>query len=162
MPLSQFDFYGVGVHVESLDEEFQRSVEHDFSYILRQTPHPSLKAAYTRSSPDCDGLPEMAASPATPRNICFVNGRRTYVDYFGQALNSHDPENNSSRIIAEDPPLIRPDGYLVPFPLRTGVNPKNVPADIDADFTRLDKRIEFNSKINIDIRLFGDQLSRQK
>jgi hypothetical protein len=50
---------------------------------------------------------------------------------------------------------------LLPFPLRIGVHPKNVPADIDPRFTRLDQRIEFTAKVNIDIRCFGDQVCRE-
>jgi hypothetical protein len=33
----QFDFYGVGVRVESTEEEFLSAVEHDFSYFLGTT-----------------------------------------------------------------------------------------------------------------------------
>ena len=50
---------------------------------------------------------------------------------------------------------------LLPFPLRIGVHPQNLPTDIDVRFTRMDKRIEFSSKINIDIRYFGEHVCRQ-
>jgi hypothetical protein len=69
--------------------------------------------------------------------------------------------NNQIRLVSEDSPLLRPDGYLLPFPLRVGVHPQNVPADIDPCFVRPDKRIEFSSKVNIDIRFFKEQISRQ-
>jgi hypothetical protein len=229
--ISQFNFYGVGVLVESDEEEFQRSVEHDFSYFLGPAAHPCLHISFDKSSPDYDQLPEMTASFATPRNICFSNGRHTYIDYFGQALNVYDQDANSSRIrtndlelaheiayltilsrvsealerkrihrihglgiesdgkgtivllpsgggkstlaltllgnnnpfrlISEDSPLIRSDGYLLPFPLRIGVHPQNVPPSIDRTFTRVDKRIEFRSKISIDTRCFDNQISHQ-
>jgi len=231
VPASHFDFYGVGVLVESLDEELLRSVEHDFSYFLRPTAAPFLRIEFERMHPDYDSLPEMACSLVTPRNICFSNGRYTYIDYFGQALNIYDHRANHSRIltedvelaheiayltilsrmtealerkrlhrihglgiesggkativllpsgggkstlalallrnnnpfrlISEDSPLIRPDGQLLPFPLRIGLNPHNVPPDIDPHFVRADKRIEFHSKMNIDIRHFGARISRQ-
>lgn len=231
MPISRFDFYGVGVLVESSEEEFQRSVEHDFSYFLGQPARPFLHITYSKTRPDYDSLPDLKCSLATPRNICFSNGRFTYIDYFGQALNIYDRTSNSShiisedlelaheiayltvlsrmsealehnrlhrihglgiesggkgtiillpsgggkstmaltllrnnnqfRLISEDSPLLRRDGYLIPFPLRIGVHPQNVPADIDPRFARADKRIEFSSKVNIDIRFFGDQISRE-
>ncbi len=231
MPAIHFDFYGVGVLVESLDEEFLRAVEHDFSYFLRPTETPFLRIEYARAHPDYDSLPEMTCSLVTPRNICFSNSRCAYIDYFGQALNIYDPKANHSRIltedvelaheiayltilsrmtealarkhlhrihglgiesggkaaivllpsgggkstlalallrnnnpfrlISEDSPLIRPDGQLLPFPLRIGLNPHNVPPDIDPRYVRIDKRIEFHSKINIDIRYFGARISRQ-
>jgi hypothetical protein len=229
--VSQFDFYGIGAVVESSEEEFLHSVEHDFSYFLGQSSHPFLNVTYNKSRPDYDALPDLTCSLATPRNICFSNGHLTYIDYFGQALNIYDSSANSSRIISEDPelaheiayltilsrisealehhrlhrihglgiesggkgtivllpsgggkstmaltllrnnnqfrlisedsPLLRQDGYMLPFPLRIGVHPHNVPADIDPKFARADKRIEFSSKVNIDIRHFGDQISRQ-
>jgi len=230
MPDRQFDFYGVGVVVESLEEGFQASVEHDFSYFLSRAPSPDIRLTFQKNHPDFDQLPEMRCSLATPRNICFSSGRYTYIDYFGQALNIYDKEANECRIvtedvelaqeiayltilsrvsealerkrlhrihglaiesngkgtiillpsgggkstlalallrnnngfnlISEDSPLLQPNGYLLPFPLRIGVNPKNLPPGIDSRFTRTDKRIEFSSKINIDIRYFSNQLCR--
>jgi hypothetical protein len=65
------------------------------------------------------------------------------------------------RLISEDSPLLRSDGHLLPFPLRIGVHPHMVPSDIDSRYLRLDKRIEFSSKMNLDVRFFGAQVSRQ-
>jgi len=221
----------IRVRVESSEEEFNRSVEHDFSYFLAPESTPYLHVIYKRSPPDYDRLPELTCSLATPRNICFNNGRLTYIDYFGQGLNIYDKEANQCRIIttdiglaqeiayltilsrisealekkrlhrihglgiesagrgtiillpsgggkstlalsllqqdnqfrliSEDSPLLRPDGCLLPFPLRIGVHPQSVPPDIDSRFTRLDKRIEFSSKINIDIRYFDNKICRK-
>jgi hypothetical protein len=231
MPASYFDFYGEGVVVESPEEEFRKSIEHDFSYFLSTETSPSLRVSHTQGRPDYDALPEMHCSFATPRNICFSNGHRTYIDYFGLALNIYDRESNEShivtedielaheiayltilsrisealeqkrlhrihglgvesggkgtvvllpsgggkstmalsilsqnnqfRLISEDSPLLRKDGYLVPFPLRIGVHPQNVPADIDSRFTRMDRRIEFSPKINIDICYFAEKVCRR-
>ena len=77
MPLSQFDFYDIGVHVESPDEDFQESVELDFSYFLAPAVRCSLRVAYEKSRPDYDRLPELTCSFATPRNLCFSDGRLT-------------------------------------------------------------------------------------
>lgn len=230
MLASWFDFYGEGVVVESPEEEFQKSIEHDFSYFLSPETSPSLRITYAKARPDYDALPEMTCSLATPRNICFSNGHCTYIDYFGLALNAYDrkgnvshivtedvelaheiayltilsrlsealerkrfhrihglgvesggkgtiillpsgggkstmalsilSQNNQFRLISEDSPLLRKDGYMLPFPLRIGVHPQNVPSDIDPRFTRLDKRIEFSPKISIDIRCFAEKVSR--
>ncbi len=226
----QFVFYGVGVRVESTEEEFLSAVEHDFSYFLGTADHYTLHLILTNSKPDYDRLPELTCSFATPRNICFSDERFNYIDYFGQGLNIYDRQanhceiitddlelaheiayltilsrvseelerkrihrihglgiefagkgtvillpsgggkstmalsllryDNRFRLISEDSPLLRSDGQLLPFPLRIGVHPHMVPTDIDSRFTRLDKRIEFSSKINIDIRFFGSQVSR--
>ena len=69
--------------------------------------------------------------------------------------------NNPFRLISEDSPLLTGDGKLLPFPLRIGVHPKNVPEDMDPRFIRLDQRIEFSAKVNIDIRCFGDRICRE-
>jgi hypothetical protein len=224
-----FDFYDVGLLVESAEEEFLRAVEHDFSYFQVASSQPFFRLTYTNAKPDYDQLPELTCSFATPRNICFSDGNLTYIDYFGQALNTYDRksnlsqiitddielaheiayltilsriaealeektlhrihglgiesegrgtvillpsgggkstlalsllrQNNPFRLISEDSPLLRRDGYLLPFPLRVGVHPQNVPADLDQRFMRIDKRIEFNSKISIDIRAFESKIS---
>jgi hypothetical protein len=65
------------------------------------------------------------------------------------------------RLISEDSPLLQSDGQLLPFPLHIGVHSHIVPPDIDSRFIRIDKGMEFSPKINIDIRFFGDQVSRQ-
>jgi hypothetical protein len=69
-------------------------------------------------------------------------------------------QNNQFLLISEDSPLLRADGHLLPFPLRIGVHPQSLPPDIDLRFLRVDKRIEFSSKINIDIRYFTLQLHK--
>jgi len=228
--ITQFDFYGAGARIESSEEEFNRSLEHDFSYFLSAGAPPGLHVIYEHSVPDYSQLPELTCSLATPRNLCFGDGRRTYIDYFGQAINIYDKEanqcriittdielaheiayltilsrisealekkrihrihglgieaggrgaiillpsgggkstlalsllrqENSFRLISEDSPLLRPDGCLLPFPLRIGVHPQTVPTDIDRRYIRLDKRIEFSSKINIDIRHFENKICR--
>lgn len=231
MAITEFDFYGAGVRVESPEKEFHLSLEHDFSYFLAPATQHPLQITYERSLPDYDSLPELTCSLATPRNICFGDGRLTYIDYFGKGINIYDREarrcrivtadielaheiayltilsrisealekkrlhrihglgieaggrgtvillpsgggkstlalsllrqENPFRLISEDSPLLRRDGFLLPFPLRIGVHPQSVPGDIDNRFTRLDKRIEFSSKINIDIRYFEDKVCRQ-
>ncbi len=231
MPLSQFDFHGVGVHAESDEQAFLQSVEHDFSYFLAPMEEAAFHVTYENRQPDYDRLPELTCSLATPRNICFSDGSVAFIDYFGQGLNIYDTRENRCRIItedlelaheiayltilsrvsealerkrlhrihglgiesagrgtivllpsgggkstlalallrrnhtirliSEDSPLLTKDGKLLPFPLRIGIHPKNLPADVDSRFTRLDKRIEFSSKINIDIRYFGEQVCRR-
>lgn len=227
----QFDFYGIGVRVESTEEEFLNTLEHDFSYFVSTADRPSLSLTLTNSAPDYDRLPELTCSFATPRNICFSDKRFTYIDYFGRGFNIYDRQANHCeiitddlelaheiayltilsrvsealerlrlhrihglgiefdgkgtiillpsgggkstlalsllshdgrfRLISEDSPLLRSDGHLLPFPLRIGVHPHMVPPDIDPQYTRLDKRMEFSPKVSIDTRCFGARISRQ-
>ncbi len=231
MTKTEFDFYGVGVCVESPEEQFHLSLENDFSYFLAPAGRPCLRIGFERSDPDYDRLPELACSLATPRNICFSDGSLTYIDYFGRGLNIYDKasnrcsivttdielaheiayltvlsrvsealekkrlhrihalgiesggrgvlillpsgggkstlalsllrQENAFRLISEDSPLLRRDGRLLPFPLRIGVHPQSLPPGIEARFTLLDKRIEFSSKINIDVRHFEKKICRE-
>jgi hypothetical protein len=68
---------------------------------------------------------------------------------------------NPFRLISEDSPLLRPDGHLLPFPLRLGVHPQSIPLGVDPRYTRLNRRIEFSPKVNIDIRYFDDKICRE-
>jgi hypothetical protein len=67
------------------------------------------------------------------------------------------PESNI-RLIAEDSPLIRRDGWLLPFPIRIGVHPQYLPKEIDSRYTLFEKRMEFEPKVSIDVALFADRL----
>jgi hypothetical protein len=69
-------------------------------------------------------------------------------------------QDRGIRLLGEDSPLLAKRGVLWPFPLRIGVHPHNLPADIDPARTRVDRRIEFDPKVSIDIRCFADRLSR--
>jgi len=65
------------------------------------------------------------------------------------------------RLIAEDSPLIRRDGWILPFPVRFGVHPGELPSDIDPRFTLFEQRMEFGPKVSIDTALFADRLVTQ-
>ncbi len=74
------------------------------------------------------------------------------------ALSILTAQNNGVRLIAEDSPLIRRDGWLLPFPLSLGVHPGRLPDGVDPRYTRLEKRMEFKAKISIDVGCFADRL----
>jgi hypothetical protein len=68
--------------------------------------------------------------------------------------------NNGIRLISEDSPLIRRDGWLLPFPVRIGVHPDKVPEGIDPTFKLFQNRMEFDPKVTIDVSFFSDRLVR--
>jgi hypothetical protein len=65
------------------------------------------------------------------------------------------------RLIAEDSPLVRRDGWLLPFPTRIGVLPHALPEGIDPRFVRLEQRMEFGPKLSLDVLCFADRLVRE-
>ncbi len=223
-------FYGVGVSVESEEAALLRTIEHAFSYFVSPVERRDLRILYHAKDPDYDHLPVMTASMATPRNICFRADGKTYIDYFGKALNVYDKgedtcdiytedvdlaheisyltilsrvsekldkkrihrihalgiehdgrgilillpagggkttlamsilqsEDQRMKLLSEDSPLIKRDGTLLPFPLRIGVHPRNLPKGIEDRFTRRERRMEFDPKVTIDIRHFTDKIS---
>jgi hypothetical protein len=76
------------------------------------------------------------------------------------ALSILQNPNTDIRLIAEDSPLVRRDGLLLPFPIRIGVHPHNLPVGIDPRFTRFEKRMEFGPKVSIDVACFAHRLVR--
>jgi hypothetical protein len=68
---------------------------------------------------------------------------------------------NGVRLVSEDSPLLGKDGALLPFPLRLGVAPGEVPAGVPHRFRRLISRMEYGPKVTIDIRHFGDRIRRR-
>jgi len=62
------------------------------------------------------------------------------------------------KLISEDSPLVKSDGTLLPFPLRIGIYPEKLPPGIDTRYTRHLKRMEFDSKITVDVEFFADKI----
>lgn len=64
------------------------------------------------------------------------------------------------RLISEDSPLISPRGEILPFPIRIGVLPQDVPPEIAKDYQRYFSREESGPKILIDVEYFKDKICR--
>ncbi|HOW58719.1 MAG TPA: hypothetical protein PLO78_03215 [Candidatus Omnitrophota bacterium] len=107
-----FSFYGVGVCVESDEDEMLKAITHDFSYFVAATDQCAVQLAYYHCDPDYNNLPVVTASAATPRNITF-NGKETaYIDYFGKGLNIYNKKENSCKIYTKDKDLAHEILYL--------------------------------------------------
>jgi len=61
-------------------------------------------------------------------------------------------------LLSEDSPLLTRNGEVLPFPLRIGVRPGGVPADVPQDMVRSVRRMEFGPKTLIDVLYFKDRL----
>ena len=62
------------------------------------------------------------------------------------------------KLISEDSPLINPQGLILPFPIRMGLQPKDLPTDIPKQYQRYFERGEFGPKILLDIEYFKDKV----
>ena len=62
------------------------------------------------------------------------------------------------KLISEDSPLIDRQGRILPFPIRIGVRPQEVPPAIPKECQRYFEREEFGPKVLIDIECFKDRI----
>ena len=111
---SYFDFYGVTVLVTFDEAEVGRRIENDFSHFVVSgiVGTPTLCLRTQRVKPDYAGLPPLKAQVYSPRNICYPDGERTYIDYFGNALAIYDRSQFEIEIQSPDIHLLHEIVFL--------------------------------------------------
>lgn len=67
-------------------------------------------------------------------------------------------QSEEIKLLSEDSPLLSRDGEILPFPLRIGVTPGDE-LNIPGRYLREFKRMEFGTKMLIDIEYFADKIS---
>lgn len=107
-------FYGVNVLVKSETSKLIETIEHDFSYFVNKTINNGcdIKIISHSSKPPYETLPETTSNLTTPRNVCYEYNGKTYIDYFGKALNISDIKKNEFHIYTQDEHLSREIAYL--------------------------------------------------
>jgi hypothetical protein len=114
--VSAFDFHGVGVSVAVDDDEVRDRIEGDFSFfrsIGTATGAPvALRITAARVEADLSAIPPCRASVYTPRNICYRDGSRTWMDYFGRALAVYDRDASTFEVRSTDVDLLHEIVYL--------------------------------------------------
>lgn len=68
--------------------------------------------------------------------------------------------NPAVRLISDDTPLVRWDGTILPFPIRLGVMPGEVPSGVPAQAVRSFQRELFGPKQLVDASSFHDRIER--
>jgi hypothetical protein len=81
-----FDFYGLTVEVSSTEPQLVEEVRRDFAYFQVPRTGGQVQVEMRLEAPPYADLPAIPASFLTPRNICFHNGKLSYIDYFGHGL----------------------------------------------------------------------------
>ncbi|HNX80565.1 MAG TPA: hypothetical protein PKL77_00265 [Candidatus Omnitrophota bacterium] len=69
----------------------------------------------------------------------------------------NDP-SSEIKLISEDSPLMQKNGFLLPFPLRIGIDPRTPIPEVNQEFIRYTKRMGFPAKLTIDIRQFSSRI----
>jgi len=108
------NFYGLAVTVDSANGDLEREVGRDFAYFRNAAPPPNpLRLELHLRAPSFDALPALPAAFFTPRNVCFRDSQRTYIDYFGRALAVYDRGARHCVIESADYDLAHEIAYLL-------------------------------------------------
>lgn len=118
MTRASFDFHGIAVEVASPAAELVDEVRRDFAWFHRPVANPasvhgSFHIELNLEPPAYDQLPALPAAFFTPRNVCFSDRGRTYIDYFGRALAVLDRADARCVVYGVDPELVHEIAYLL-------------------------------------------------
>ena len=111
-----FAFYGTTLRVLCDNDEVSQRVLNDFSYFQSdrkandRTSDVTIEASLRK--PDYDALPPLPASIYTPRNICYSDGEKTYIDYFGRALAVYDRATSRLEVESDNSHLLHEIVFL--------------------------------------------------
>jgi hypothetical protein len=117
--VARFEFHGVAVEVASASAELVEEVRRDFAWFHRPdaAPRTASEAPFRielhLEEPSYDTLPALPAAFFTPRNVCFRDRDRTYIDYFGRALAVLDRAEASCIVRGNDLDLVHEIAYLL-------------------------------------------------
>ena len=92
VPEIRLDVYGLTVGVAGDWPEVIEAIRADFAWFEREHGQttPAVTVGIERRSPDFDAFGAIPAAFVTPRNVVYQDGRRTIIDYFGQAVSVLD------------------------------------------------------------------------
>jgi hypothetical protein len=110
---AEFDFHGCRVCVSSDNADLLDQVGRDFAWFAAPPRgQPSHRIDLVVAPPPFDGLPPVRAAFTTPRNVCFRDGARSYLDFFGHALAVLDRDRCECTVYGTDPELLHEIAYL--------------------------------------------------
>jgi hypothetical protein len=112
--VERFEFYGCTIEVRTSPADFVEEVRRDFAYfhVPPADGQPEVHLQLHLQPPPYADLPSIPASVITPRNVCFRDGKVTYIDYFGRGLAVLDRRRNDCVAYAPDPDLLHEIAYL--------------------------------------------------
>ena len=107
-----FDFYGLTVRVDSPASPLADEVRRDFAYFERSAQAVKQTIEMHLAPAPYDQLPALRVSLISPRNVCYRDGARQYLDYFGRGLAIVDSVERRCTIYGEDADLVHEIAYL--------------------------------------------------
>lgn len=107
------DFYGIRVSVRCEAPDTRSRVADDFLHFRAGgDAAPDFELDLVAAAPPYDTLPPLRATAHTPRNICYTQGPRTYIDYFGKALAVYDRASGRVEVYSDRPHMLHEIAYL--------------------------------------------------
>lgn len=110
---ARFDFYGVGLSVESGSAELVTSLTRDFEYFSAAAPPSPIVIQAHLAEPPWDRVPSRIASMLTPNAVTYDVGRVRYNDYHGRALGVFDFDRERGEVWSTDGDLLYEIVYLM-------------------------------------------------
>ena len=108
-----FSFYGFALEVTSPAAHLVEQVRRDFLHFHTTSQQDVDMRLRLLPEPPCyDELPSVPATVITPRNVCFLNGQVSYIDYFGRALSVFNRSARECTVRCTDEDLLHEIAYL--------------------------------------------------
>lgn len=110
-----FDVHGEVVQVECPNPEVRQRIANDFAWFVAPAATGQgapLRICARLEPPAWDTVPSLRASVYSPRNICYADGDRTWIDYFGRALAVWNAREQRLDAWSEDAHLLHEIVYL--------------------------------------------------
>jgi hypothetical protein len=104
--------YGYRFRVHGSSPRAIDGICRDFAYFRTEPRGGEVPIEVVEQPPAYAGLPVCPASVYTPRNVVYRSGSKSYVDYHGKALGTHDLKTGGFRIESADPNLLYEASYL--------------------------------------------------
>ncbi len=115
----ELDVYGVTVGIHSSNAVAGEQLGEDFAHFRVEPGRPQTEAGgplltlwLHHQPPPYGEVPAKVATVYTPRNVSFVEGGRTYIDYSGRALAVLQGESGRLDVYSQDAELLYEVGYL--------------------------------------------------
>jgi hypothetical protein len=107
------DIYNTGVSIRSAAEQILQWLRFDFSHFLAGTVSPWLRIEVNDGGIPAGVVPPLVESMHSPEYVCYDDGHKRYVDYYGRALVVFDYQTEHAIMYFSDPAFMYEKLYLL-------------------------------------------------
>ena len=116
MPTNELNLsiYGATVRVRTSSQELLAWLRFDFCYFLSTAAeNPALDITAELTTPPWEIVPEIVESMRSTEFVCFDQGSKRYVNYFGHALVVFDYQAETAQMYSDEPDYLYEKLYLL-------------------------------------------------